>query len=166
LCGGGLVCCAQTGQCVNDQSDSKNCGGCGEEFDCGPANFSRCCGGVCTAFGAGEDPNNCGECGLRCGVDRNGQRQACQGSYCDCGNGAGCPVLSQQCCGGRCVEPAGDSKNCGACGKQCGQGESCCSGTCTNTQIDDKNCAVCGSRCGVGQHCQVGADGVPHCNET
>jgi hypothetical protein len=54
------------------------------------------------------------------------------------------------CCSGTCMPVSSfnnDPDNCGACGNECGYGESCCGGRCTDTGWDDSNCGRCGNEC-------------------
>ena len=90
----------------------------------------------------------------------------------DC-QGDGGPARS--CCNHLCVDPAADSNNCGACGKQCQDGELCCLATCINPIRDVKNCGGCGVACSaanvaswacVASQCSITkcADGFADCD--
>jgi hypothetical protein len=126
----------------------------------------------------GVNPDNCGGCGIKCGVG-----QECR----DDGNGPQCLVTCAnagrtQCAGG-CADLLSDGFNCGACGTHCmlpgdNQISSCKKGLCTlecapgfadcngvrsdGCEIDLKvhpaNCGACGNRCdsAAGQPCIEG----------
>lgn len=73
-------------------------------------------------------------------------------------------------CGGTCVDPNSDPKNCGACGTDCGAqvcangtcsdtcptGTENCSGACVNVNTDAQHCGACGTPCGAGDVCAGG----------
>jgi Stigma-specific protein, Stig1 len=61
-----------------------------------------------------------------------------------------CPV-TQQCCAGRCSDPAVDSTNCGMCGTFCPGGKRCIDGSC-GAACDANNCDA-GTCCGNGVLC-------------
>lgn len=75
-------------------------------------------------------------------------------------------------CGDVCVDTSTDPRNCGSCGKACGDlgvscvGGSCkctgevCGGVCVNTKTDAKNCGGCGKAVCHGEVC---IDGKPAC---
>lgn len=48
-----------------------------------------------------------------------------------------CSETRSLCCGTSCVDPATDSRNCGACGKACGLGAVCAGGTCIKETCDN-----------------------------
>jgi hypothetical protein len=75
-------------------------------------------------------------------------------------------------CGGACVATDVDTKNCGACGTACKDGEVCsmgacaasclggtslCGDACADTQSDPKNCGGCAKACKDGELCSAGA---------
>lgn len=87
------------------------------------------------------------------------------------GKGGGGPVCSGSllACGSVCIDPTTDNKNCGACNKQCGQGQSCsagacacmgglsaCSSSCVNFMTDGNNCGACGTVCASPAVCSQG----------
>ena len=76
------------------------------------------CGGGC--FDTASDPNNCGNCGVRCA----------QGSVCSSGlcTTSCSPGFTQ--CGQACVVATTDPFNCGACGFTCDLGQTCQQGVC------------------------------------
>lgn len=135
----GMTLCG--GACVNLQSDSTNCGRCGNAcpvsqvcsagvcgVSCGPGTTN--CGGDCVDLAT--DTNNCGACFTTCGVGAHavpvcrgigrGCGFTCEAGYLDCnGNAAdGCEVIS-------------DTRNCGMCGRVCAfanAAATCATGTC------------------------------------
>ncbi|HTQ08091.1 MAG TPA: glycosyl hydrolase family 8 [Polyangiaceae bacterium] len=87
------------------------------------------------------------------------------------GKAGGGPVCTgvQVACSSVCIDPTTDNKNCGACNKQCGMGESCsggscqctgglsaCTSGCVNLMSDGANCGVCGMACASGSVCSQG----------
>lgn len=127
-----------------------------------------------------SDPNNCGGCGVACGMGANGQMgcqmgvcslTACNAGFANCdGNSAnGCEVNVQT-----------DVNNCGGCGFRCNLANAnggCSNGTCviascnigfadcdgnsangceTHVQTDVNNCGACGTVCRT-------ANGTPAC---
>ncbi|MDF3065651.1 MAG: hypothetical protein K0R38_1252 [Polyangiaceae bacterium] len=73
-------------------------------------------------------------------------------------------------CGNMCVNTDEDAKNCGSCGKACGNQQECnggkcectgdlelCSSACVNTDTDAQNCGSCGKKCSSGQTCSNGS---------
>lgn len=88
----------------------------------------------------------------------------------------GCPDEGVVCtsglsvCGEDCVDLAGDSASCGACGNACGAAGVCqegacvcrpgtglCGGTCVATASDAAHCGACGNTCPSGRVCEAGA---------
>lgn len=80
-------------------------------------------------------------------------------------------------CGKTCVDASTDTRHCGGCGNQCGNGQDCvggactspgpgpgscpagrtqCSGQCVDTQSAGDHCGGCGRACGQGQRCEGG----------
>lgn len=96
------------GKCTDTNSDSKNCGSCGD--DC-TTSGKTCCGGFCTD--TNSDSKNCGSCGNDCTTSGTGDT----------------------CCKGKCKYTSedfkSDSKNCGSCGNVCPPAESCLGGRCS-----------------------------------
>ncbi len=106
-------------QCVDTDTDPRNCGVCGN--DCG-AN-GACVNGVCTCtdgttqcngtcVDTSSDANNCGACGNVCAAD-----QTCQGGQCV---STGCTGGLTD-CNGTCVDLISNMNNCGTCGHACGE---------------------------------------------
>jgi hypothetical protein len=109
------------------------------------------CGGKCVAVH--DDPNNCGQCGAKCGAGL-----FCSNGYCaiDCGDGG------LTLCTAGCYDLPTDSDNCGTCGNKCSAGQVCnggqcsfvcvggaimCGQSCVNTATDPQNCGACGIVC-------------------
>jgi hypothetical protein len=79
----GQTCCRHvwspglvTYQCVNESTDSNNCGACGHVCATG----DTCCSGGCVD--TSSDDNNCGACGIVCGVLQGGFITHCHSGHC------------------------------------------------------------------------------------
>ncbi len=147
-CGDGGVCEVDAGTCFTCQADN----------DCvDPAN-PRCDvpSGRCVACLPQND--NC-PLGRFC-VQVNGAWQCSLGCKTDdeC-KGADGGAPSSACCNNVCADTAGDSANCGACGKACMNGESCCSSACKDLTSDVANCGACASACKL-------ANATPACTKS
>ena len=155
-CGGRDVC---GGACLDMETDSDNCGECGNV--CSPG--TTCSGGVCgapcgdglivcdgTCVDPGSDPKHCGSCGVICpgGVCTRG---VC-GGFCP-------PELTA--CGDICTDIGSDPSNCGACFVPCSPAQTCsfgvcqcslpgamdCGGVCVDPATDNGNCGGCFIAC-------------------
>lgn len=173
--------CAQTlcnGACVDTQSDSANCGGCGIACTAGTvcsAGMCGCAGGLNQCNGAcvntATDVFNCGGCGMACAGT-----QACSGGTCACPTG-------HSSCAEQCVDVQSDVANCGGCAMACVSGQECasgacscqaglsnCTGSCLDTNENADNCGGCGTICPTEQVCSLGAcadecaDGLTQCD--
>src|SRR2546430_801716 len=111
-CASPLVACS--GACVDTQSDSAHCGGCGTACSggkacvagvCGCPTGTTDCGGVCVD--TLSSPSNCGACGTVCPAGA----PACTSGRCLAACGSGLSA-----CGGACVDPSSANQNCGGCG--------------------------------------------------
>ena len=127
-CAGGTTKCGSA--CTDTQSDSQNCGGCGNACAAGLA----CSSGVCTlSCGGGttkcgnlctntnNDAQNCGGCGTTCGPYASASA-VCNAGACSaiCNAGKGdCNVNLADGCE---ASLATDVQNCGACGVACAGG--------------------------------------------
>ena len=123
----GMTYCS--GLCVNLQTDSYNCGTCGNTCKAGFAcKKGKCelscqqgltnCNGICSNLKT--DFYNCGTCKTKCQP----------GQFCQNG-GCVTPCLSGTTnCYGSCVHLISDPANCGACGNKCKTGELCGNGKC------------------------------------
>jgi len=97
-----MTLCGQ--KCVDFQTDSENCGTCG----------NPCAGGeVCTA----------GACVPQCAGGANCYEGLCVPS---------CPGTTVP-CNGACADVQNDPSNCGTCGNACGTGMACLEATCVDT---------------------------------
>jgi hypothetical protein len=161
-CAANQECCGDA--CVDVQSNTMNCGRCGNVCPagqfcsagtctsmpmcapaCDVAQGERCvapgicaCGAGGTACPAGQ-VCNMGVCGSGCpsGCPAG---EMCVGRSCVCGTtGATCPA-GTECRSGRCVDP-------NACDPPCGAGLTCCNRACVNLRTDTRNCGACGRSC-------------------
>ena len=89
------------------QTDTNNCGQCGQRCDAGQV----CCAAQCVD--KASDSRNCGTCGNAC------------------------PSSASTCCAGRCVDAQSDTADCGVCAHACGTNELCCGGDCVSRIADD-----------------------------
>jgi hypothetical protein len=125
-CQPGQVCkvVGNTSACVPGCTDDSRCTG-GPD---GGAGTQKCCDGQC--IDVGRDPQNCGACGMACGV---------QHSTASCTNGA--------CVPGKCLSGWGD---CNMDPKD---------GCETNLHVDPNNCTACGMKCAVPNGIAACSDG-------
>jgi hypothetical protein len=117
------------------------------------------------------DRDNCGACGVRCGVD-----QTCRGGSCRT-----CPAGSVA-CNNTCLDVTHDRQRCGECTTRCAENETCENGSCTvcpsaQTRVgnrcvdlanDTENCGALALRCPEGARCVAGqcecASGLTACD--
>ncbi len=149
-------------------SDSNNCGGCGNDcttvgLRCNPGSTNlRRCGCTqnshcTTAFGGiGSCNNNFCEC-PQIGPDACNPGEVCDDcgitcNRCSCNGGAPCPGNNDTCC----QSPAGcfdldtDRDHCGGCGRQCPPGFACVNGDCECDADGDCNAGTPGTCLGSG----------------
>ena len=178
---------------------------CGDGSHCDPVSLT--CVGDGSDGGATPDLSMTGPCTPRCGgltpycnakahcVGCSGDAQCPFGQVCKvsgdsaavctpgCADDARCGI-GKKCCESSCIDPSGDSQNCGACGKVCtGQhaSVSCVAGQCAlngkcnpgwgdcdmnpangceaNLHVDPNNCTACGMKCAIPNAVQACADG-------
>jgi hypothetical protein len=134
----------------------------------GWADVGICCADTCIA--AYGDPTNCGACGRSCAegdlcassqrwnpplgicVPRPACDSATDNSPCALGG-----AQAGMCCGGRCLDVASDSRNCGSCGAICPDGQDCQQTRCVfPSGVEGEDC----TRCPVGTACDSSAN---HC---
>jgi hypothetical protein len=132
------------------------------ETNC-PAPWASCTPGELCTTDTSHDLDNCGGCNIQCPAL---QKSLHATPLCSKGACAfACAPLFANCNGdfadGCEVSVADDPKNCGGCGKQCGEGEICwrgacgcpngmtvCDGTeCKNLQTDQDSCGACDKKC-------------------
>lgn len=114
------------------------------------------------------DVFDCGACENTCIVG-----QACIGGQCTFADEAG---FSASCktkfvaCGGKCIDPATDPKNCGGCGFDCGAGfcvdYMCSSAACKPADAPcfaDADC--CSEQCASDAHCGCMPGGAKGCHD-
>ncbi|WP_437984165.1 MXAN_6577-like cysteine-rich protein [Sorangium sp. So ce117] len=123
-CGEGQTDCS--GECVNLETDLRNCGDC----DVACAEGRVCADGSCACAGdltecegacvdVRSDRRNCGECESSCAP-----AQLCVDGVCTCPAGLAA-------CDGACADLQTSQLHCGACGVACERGALCQAGTCT-----------------------------------
>jgi len=149
-CPAGQMLCGTV--CVNEATDTNNCGACGNVC----ASGQTCSNGACTLVcGAGltacngacvnlaTSTSNCGNCGTVCTTNNDVAAclagacavQSCNPGFQDCNHNSadGCEVNTNN-----------DARNCGACGNVCITGQSCSNGACVGGAIG----ATCTSSAG------------------
>ncbi len=175
---GWLACSGADGgsTCTEVQSDSANCGKCGNACAAGASCLGgtcQCTGPVCPGPDGGlvcadfqTDPGNCGQCGYTCP-----QNEQCVAALCQCPSGN---TICQLADGGTlCTDLATDPNNCGQCAALCDGGncqcdvttqicasQCICKGTltscgpngtdCVDTNSDIQNCGGCNKPCPSG----------------
>ena len=126
---------------MNPNTDTANCGGCGQAC---PLGFA-CVAGGCRPL-EGTDAGPCNPPSLQCGPNCSDIRN----------DNLNC---------GRCGNPCAADRVCvtGMCLPFCAAGESRCAGGCINVQADRNNCGACGNVCGAGLNCFAGQCVVSAC---
>jgi hypothetical protein len=149
-----------SGTCVDEQTDSSNCGACGHACTGGQtcqAGACACLAPAVSCSGTCVDEqtslSNCGACGTACATGA-----ACTAGACVC------PTTNPDACGASCTNKQTDSSNCGTCGNVCLTGQACASGTCTSTTSCLNTAPTCGGSvinsctsqdyCGASGNCQ------------
>jgi Stigma-specific protein, Stig1 len=173
VCGLGTTKCSDN-QCHNTQTESANCGTCGNACrtdqscvsgSCQCTNGLIDCGGSCVDTQTSNA--NCGSCENACPV-----AQSCVAGSCQC------PAPQKWLCGSVCVNLLNDPQHCGGCEKTCATGLSCveditqypyffcrvictggttaCGNSCRDLMSDPNNCNACGNACPLGEYCVNG----------
>lgn len=150
----------------------------GASADCNGDIPSGCGSDGCEVENLGEDPNNCGGCGIKC----KGEEQCINE-----GNGPECAIpcvrFGKVQCGRECADLLNDTGNCGSCGNGCrapgpNQKRACKKGLCeyecatgfadcngdptdgceVDLRAHPANCGACGNKCNtdLGQPCIEG----------
>ncbi len=177
VCLAGEQCC--DGVCVNDQTDAKHCGGCGEACGVGlkcvggqcvcpakdgdvPCTSDQTCCGRYGCVDVNADGEHCGMCGHACEDE-----SYCQLGKCLCAQGNATPKVcesGQACClDVGCVDVSGDVKNCGRCGVVCENEMLCLAGKCGCPAGDAVEVCGDGAVCCVGAGCVNLEANSDHC---
>ncbi|MCC6876707.1 MAG: hypothetical protein IT378_20560 [Sandaracinaceae bacterium] len=196
--GGGSACCSGACTDVTSTSNCRACNNaCGAGETCGAGGCTcggttvgsgeacagasnNCCSGSCTDT---STTANCRACNNACGAGETCGAGGCTCGATTAGSGEACPGAGSACCGGMCLDVTSDEMTCGACGNQCGTGETCSGGRCTcgsttggagaeacpgassvccgnsvcrNLDTDENNCGGCGVGCGTNEVCLAG----------
>src|SRR5262249_32201745 len=145
------------GSCIDTQSDTVNCGACGNACGSGEVCINgqcycpggKSCNGRCTNIN--NDPLNCGRCGLACPAG-----YACCNGNC-CQSGACADIGFSECCPTERI--CKDSNDLNFC---CSEGQICCNGQCADP-CDSRQCEAwnpktcrCEPTCGSCQICDYG----------
>jgi len=169
--GGGLVSCGDADSCedIDLETDSANCGACGNVCPAGQGCSSGTCAARCGNSG-GSTGGNCGaDCSMCPGTVSCGG--ACTDTQVDLGNCGGCGIAcdsGQACTAGACVPICAGGGVCkpdGYCGTACPAGSALCgaaasstaTATCIDLETDPRNCGACGNACAAGQGCNQGS---------
>ena len=122
-CDDGLAFCPEARACIDLQTTTAHCGGCGEacpvaegiecrDGACACADVQEAfCGEACTDLSS--DLAHCGACEAACGP-----YEVCAGGACTCPAG-----MTE--CGADCSDLMTDTRYCGACETECRLGERC-----------------------------------------
>ncbi len=192
--------CPANSICADTSDDPYGC----VKASCGPFDDNVACvvdGGRTTEGGLGiccgsqcvdkyTDPQNCGMCGLSCGLNTTclaqtcgtppGPGPGCGGDAGPCAPGLTCdyvgclsttcaglnngePCLNGICCEQQCVDPETDPSNRRGCGMSVAiaPGGNASCGVCTDFSSDLQNCGKCGFACATGQTCVDGGCSSP-----
>ena len=119
-------CCTPVGACPAGFCGAVDTG-CGETLTCQCGAGLDCCNEQCVDLE--NDPNNCGNCGLRCPTGDICINGACVAT---CGQDICVPGSNTpDCCDESCTDLRHDHDNCGSCGNVCtGAGQVCTAGNC------------------------------------
>ena len=152
--GAGNMCPGQTAcgtQCVDTNTDSQNCGGCGIPCSNGrscQAGQCKCQPGLleCSGSCVPSDATHCGNCTTTCQAS-----QVCSNNACMSGCAAG-----QTLCGTACADTTSSNTDCGSCAHACGANQHCASSAC----VDNSTSGVGGSMGTGGMGGATGAGGA------
>lgn len=168
----------------NTQTDSQNCGSCGNVCQQFPHSISGCVFGACEIAVCDDGWADCDWPFVNgCETDTNSDSRNCGGCWIRCAQGFSCVQgvctpppcpQGQTRCNGACVDTSTSNLNCGACNQACGQGDTCvagvctppkplcpqgqtsCGGACKDLQSDASNCGACGNVCPQNNGCYGG----------
>ncbi len=177
------TCCG--GACVDERSDARHCGACGEPCALGVACLDGDCAAEC-------DTSECPG-GFLCTQSGRCVRTRCDEGTDELSCARGAEALGL-CCATACVDTLSSHSHCGACGTSCGPGEfcnegvcapnvecstadagevscacsldrigACCAGRCADTGREPGNCGACGRVCAAGEVCADGECAVVAC---
>jgi hypothetical protein len=140
-----VPCTECNGVCVDTNTDTANCGGCGKACAAGKLCTAGACKDNCPSgqtacngkcVDTSSDPANCGMCGTACTTD-----QVCANSSC----ALQCPSPLTM-CGASCVDLTHDPAHCGDCGTQCAPANTL-TAACMSSKCTYDACAVGHSDC-------------------
>jgi hypothetical protein len=154
-CAAGSACCG--GTCADVQSDSRNCGACGNACAAGRS----CCNGACTDVAT--DTANCGACGGVCDFANGSPR--CTAGRCATGTcAAGFGDCDGELANGCEANLAESPQHCSTCGRACTAGANAATGCEAQLSTSTAHCGGCGRACAGGANatgvCVAGACAV------
>jgi hypothetical protein len=152
-CSSGYTNCG--GVCVDEQTNSAHCGGCGtacsggmtcQSGGCACPPGSHTCSGTCVSS---TSLSSCGTSCSACPSPPTNGTETCDGTSCgfSCSGG-------QSPCSGACVNEQTDVNHCGGCSIACASGSTCTNGTCVSPD-GGLACTGCSTAGCCGTSCKV-----------